>query len=157
MSAAQEHGRRAHVILGTTRVLTRPRRNRRMGQAAHDADVVLEGLERRQDFGQREALAGRRGSPLVHRRAVRAGIIESNNGNAIAAPAPRSKVRRDKCFSVVNMSSYGAAVAALGRGDERRRIVRRGARDAGREGGDRSEIRATDRHPGRLPRGVAGD
>src|SRR5262245_39803528 len=44
------------------------------------------------------------GAAAVCASAVPAGIIESSNGNAIAAPAPRSTVRRERCFLVTNMA-----------------------------------------------------
>src|SRR5207244_4426960 len=34
---------------------------------------------------------------------VCAGTIDSKNGNAIVTPAPRRKVRRERCFLVINM------------------------------------------------------
>ncbi len=44
------------------------------------------------------------GAAAVCASAVRAGIIESSNGNAMAAPAPRSSVRRERCFLVMNIA-----------------------------------------------------
>ena len=52
--AAQEHGGRAHVVLGAAGVLARPRRHRRVRQVADDGDAVAERLERLQDFGELE-------------------------------------------------------------------------------------------------------
>src|SRR6186713_2656697 len=43
------------------------------------------------------------GAAAVCARAVPAGIIASSSGSAIVTPAPRRKVRRDKCFFVMNM------------------------------------------------------
>src|ERR1051326_9027893 len=37
--------------------------------------------------------------------AVRAGIIASSSGSASAVPIPRSTVRRERCFLVMNMDS----------------------------------------------------
>src|SRR5437868_14249666 len=39
----------------------------------------------------------------VFASAVLAGIIASSSGNAMAAPTPRSTVRREMCFLVINI------------------------------------------------------
>src|SRR5580692_11593798 len=43
------------------------------------------------------------GAAAVCASAVAAGIIASSSGRASVAPAPRSTVRRDRCFFVRNM------------------------------------------------------
>ena len=71
MRAAQEHGGRAHVILGAAGVFAAPRRDRRMREVADDAHAIAERLERLQDLGELEPGPVSRRRPLVHRRAVR--------------------------------------------------------------------------------------
>src|SRR3990167_920062 len=43
------------------------------------------------------------GPAAVWASAVRAGIMASSSGSAIVAPTPRSTVRRDRCFFVMNI------------------------------------------------------
>ena len=71
MRAGQEHGRRAHVVLGAARVLAFPRRDLRVRKIADDAELIAKRRERLQDLGELEVLARFRRRPLVHRRAVR--------------------------------------------------------------------------------------
>ena len=41
-----------------------------------------------------------RGAPAADALRTPAGIIDSSSGNASATPAPRSTVRRERCFFV---------------------------------------------------------
>jgi hypothetical protein len=41
-----------------------------------------------------------RGAPAALAERIPAGIMDSRNGSAMAAPAPRRTVRRDRCFFV---------------------------------------------------------
>jgi hypothetical protein len=41
-----------------------------------------------------------RGTPAADARRMPAGIMDSKNGNESATPAPRSTVRRERCFFV---------------------------------------------------------
>src|SRR5918993_777311 len=52
--------------------------------------------------------------------ATPAGLMASSNGNAIAAPAPFSTVRRETCFFVMNMSL--SLLCRCLRNDRRRRF-----------------------------------
>ncbi len=56
---------------------------------------------------------------------VCAGIMESSSGSASATPTPRSSVRRDRCFLVMNMigSPYFLMTAPYGRGSVRLRAL----------------------------------
>jgi hypothetical protein len=44
---------------------------------------------------------------------VAAGNIESSNGRPSATPAPRSSVRREMCFFVMNIALYSTFVAVF--------------------------------------------
>src|SRR6185369_2460290 len=48
---------------------------------------------------------GTLGSAATFEEGVCAGIMESSSGSASVTPAPRSKVRRERCFLVMNMRS----------------------------------------------------
>ena len=129
MRAAQEHGRRARVVLGAARVLARPRRHGPVRQVADDGDAdrgTARAACRISENSKSVPVGGRR--PLVHRGAVRdvdarragssawppsapARCRPESSSRAAAAPrvtpAPRRNVRRDRCFLVMKVTAAG--------------------------------------------------
>src|SRR6266446_4252997 len=52
------------------------------------------------------------GLAAVFASGVWAGTMDSRNGNATATPAPRRKVRRDKCFFVMNIGAASLIIVS---------------------------------------------
>src|SRR4029453_14979455 len=107
MRAAQEHGRRAHVVLGAAGIFSGRRGDGSMGQIADHADAIAERFERLKGFGELETLppppGGALGPAPVCAGGVPAGTIDSSRGSASVTPLPRRNVRRDRCFFVMNV------------------------------------------------------
>jgi hypothetical protein len=90
MRAAQEHRRRAHVVLGAAGILSGRRGDGSVGQIADHADAIAERFERLQGLGELEGRSLTHRRPLVHRRAVR------NVDASETAPGRRRRLRQHR-------------------------------------------------------------